>query len=68
MVMTEDGLKDVIRAKYLKRDKSVYFLENSIYVVEGPVKYHGKPEEKEAKEKEIQNLEIYQKHLKKWMI
>ena len=36
------------------------FLENSIYVVEVPVKDHGKPEVKEAKEKEIQNLETYE--------
>ena len=31
MVMAEDGLKDVIGAKYLRMDKSVCFLENSIY-------------------------------------
>ena len=36
------------------------FLENSIYVVEVPVKEHGKPEVKEAKEKEIKNLETYE--------
>ena len=49
MVMTEDGLKDVIGAKYLKMDKSVYFLKNSVYVLEVPVKDNRKPEVKEAK-------------------
>ena len=60
MVMTEDGLKDVIGAKYLKMANSVCFLETSVYVVEVPVRDHGKPEVKEAKEKEIQNLETYE--------
>ena len=41
-------------------DKSVCFLENSIFVVEVPVKEHGKPEVIEAKEKEIENLETYE--------
>ena len=41
-------------------DKSVCFLENSIYVVEVPVKDHGKPEVIKAKEKEIQNFETYE--------
>ena len=36
------------------------FLESSVYVVEVPVREHGKPEVKEAKEKEIQNLETYE--------
>ena len=36
------------------------FLENSIFVVEVLVKEHGKPEVKEVKEKEIQNLETYE--------
>ena len=49
----EDYLKDVIGAKYLKMDKSVCFLENSIYVVEVRVKEHEKPEKKEAKEMDI---------------
>merc|ERR1712002_1354073 len=60
MVMTEDGLKDVIGAKYLKVANSVYFLDTSVYVVEVPVRDHGKPEVMEAKEKEIQNLETYE--------
>ena len=36
--MTEDELKDVIGAKHLKMDKSVFFLENSVFVVEVTVK------------------------------
>ena len=36
------------------------FLENSIFVVELPVKEYGKPEVIEAKEKEIENLETYE--------
>ena len=63
----KDELKDVIGAKYLKMDKSVCFLENSIFVVKAPIKEHGKPEVIEAKEKEIDNLETYET-LKKWMI
>ena len=59
-VMTEDGLRDIIGAKYLKMDKSVCFLENSIYVVELPVREHGKPEVIKAKNKEIKNLETYE--------
>ena len=59
MVMTEFGLKYLIGAKYLKMDKSVCFLENSVYVVEVLVKEHGKPVVKEAKQKEIKNLETY---------
>ena len=39
-VMTKDGLKDVIGAKYLKMNKNFCFLENSIYVVELPVREH----------------------------
>ena len=36
------------------------FLENMIFVVEVPVKEQGKPEIKEAKEKEIDNVETYE--------
>ena len=35
-----DGLNDVIGAKYLRMEKIVCFMENSIYVVEVPVKEH----------------------------
>merc|ERR1712114_131168 len=60
MVMTEDGLKDAVGAKYLRTANSVCFLESLVYVVEVPVKEHGKPEVKEAKEKKIKNLETYE--------
>ena len=55
-----EGLKDVIGAKYLKMEKSVCFLENSIYVVEVPVREHGKAEVIEAKEKEIEISKMYE--------
>ena len=35
-------------------------METLVYVVEVPVKEHGKPEIKEAKQKEIENLETYE--------
>ena len=60
IMMTEDRLKDIVGAKYLKVANSVCFLETSVYVVEVPVKEHGKPEIKEAKRKEIENLETYE--------
>ena len=59
-VMTEDGFKDVIGAKYLKMDKSVYFLENLNYVIEVPIREHGKPQVIEAKDKGIKNIETYE--------
>ncbi len=55
-----DGLNNVIGAKYLRMEKSVCFMENSIYVVEVPVKERGKAEVIEAKEKEIENLKTYE--------
>ena len=51
---------DSVGAKYLKMANSVCFLDTSVYVVEVPVRDHGKPEVREAKEKEIQNLETYE--------
>ena len=51
-----DDLNDGIGAKYLRMQKSVCFMENSIYVVEVPVKEHGKEEVIKAKENEIENL------------
>merc|ERR1711873_284030 len=36
------------------------FLESSVYVVEVPVREHGKEEVIEAKEKEIENLKLYE--------
>ena len=50
----------MIGAKYLKMAKSVCFLESSVYVVEVPVREHGKAEVIEAKEKEIENLKLYE--------
>ena len=47
--MTEDGLKDVVGAKYLKMCNNVCFLETAVFSVEVPVKEHGKVEVTEAK-------------------
>ena len=55
-----EKLKDVIGAKYLKMEKSVCFMESSVYVVEVPVRDHGKAEVIEAKGKEIENLKLYE--------
>merc|ERR1712243_109610 len=55
-----EGLKDKIGAKYLKMEKSVCFLESSIYLVEVPVRDHRKAEVIEAKRKEIKNLKLYE--------
>ena len=55
-----EELKDVIGAKYLKMEKSVCFLESSVYVLEVPVREHGKAKVIEAKEKEIENLKLYE--------
>ena len=60
MVMTEDGLKDAIGAKYLKMENSVCFLETPVFVVEVPVKGHRRPEIKEAKQKEIEHWKTYE--------
>ena len=50
-----DLQNDVIGAKYLQVEKSVYFMDYEIFTVEVPVREHGKPEIVEAKENEIQN-------------
>ena len=52
--------KDAIGSKYMKVEQVVCFLENGVFVVEVPVSEHNKPEVKEAKMKEIQNLEYYE--------
>ena len=44
-----DLQNDIIGAKYLQVEKSVYFMDYEIYSVEVPVKDHGKPEIVEAK-------------------
>ena len=48
----------MIGAKYFKMEKSVCFLESSVYVVEVPVREHGKPEVIEAKEKKMDKNRI----------
>ena len=74
-VMLEDGLQDVdslqnednlkdeekdtVGAKYLKMVNSVSFSDLSVYTVEIPVSEHGRPEVKEAKNTEINNLQDY---------
>ena len=55
----EDLLKDAIGAHYLKMEQNVWFMEQDIFTVQVPVKDHGKREVIEAKEKEIENLELY---------
>ena len=53
-------MNDVIGAKYLQVEKSVYFMDYEIFSVEVPVKEHGKPEIVEAKNNEIENLKTYE--------
>ena len=65
--IVEDGLKDVVGAKYLKMCHNVFFLETAVYSVEVPVREHGKVEVTEAKQKEVENLKCM-RFLKKWMI
>ena len=70
-VMMEDGLRDVEAlhtelekdlsgAKCLRIENSVCFSEYCTYVIELPVSEHWRPEEKLAKQKEIENLMDYQ--------
>merc|ERR1712237_216025 len=56
----KDLLNDVIGAKYLQVEKSVYFMDHSIFTVEVPIREHGKLEIIEAKNKEIENLKTYE--------
>merc|ERR1712098_801820 len=58
--MRRDLQNDIIGAKYLQVEKSVYFMDYEIFSVEVPLKDHGKPEIVEAKNKEIQNLKTYE--------
>ena len=55
-----DLQNDIIGAKYLQVEKSVYFMDYEIFSLEVPVKEHGKPEIVEAKNNEIQNLNTYE--------
>ena len=48
-----DWLNDGIGAKYLRMERSVSFMDQLIYVVEVPVREHGKAEIIEAKNNEI---------------
>ena len=54
-----DVASDTIGTHYLKVENSVNFSDLAIYTVELPVSEHGKPEVKEAKETEVQNLLNY---------
>ena len=58
--IVEDGLKDIVGAKYLKMCHNVCFLETAVYSVEVPVREHSKEEVTEAKKKETENLELYE--------
>merc|ERR1712115_351341 len=51
-----DLQNDVIGAKYLQVEKSVYFMDYEIFTLEVPVREHGKQEIVEAKNNEIQDL------------
>ena len=55
-----DLQNDVIGAKYLQVEKSVYFMDYEIFTLEVPVREHGKQEIVEAKNNEIQNLKTYE--------
>ena len=58
--MRRDLQNDIIGAKYLQVEKSVYFMNYEIFSLEVPVKEHGKPEIVEAKNNEIENLKTYE--------
>ena len=54
-----DFASDTIRIQYLKIENDINLSDLAIYTVELPVMEHGKPEVKEAKETEVQNLLNY---------
>jgi len=58
-VVRRDLQNDIIGAKYLQVEKSVYFIDYEIFSLEVPVKEHGKPKIIEAKNNEIENLKTY---------
>merc|ERR1712101_32401 len=58
--LRRDLQNDVIGAKYLQVEKSLYFMDYEIFTVEVPVREHGKQEIVEAKNNEIQNLKTYE--------
>merc|ERR1712243_536555 len=55
-----DLQKDVIGAKYLQVENSVYYTDYEIFSVEVPKRDHNKPEVKSAKDTEIENLSTYE--------
>ena len=55
-----DLQNDVIGAKYLQVENSVYYTDYEIFSVEVPKKDHNKPEVKSAKDTEIENLRTYE--------
>ena len=50
---------DEIGAKYMQMERSVCFLDNTIFTLEVSVSEHKRPEVKEVKIKEIKKLEDY---------
>ena len=54
-----DVASDTIGIQYLKMENDINLSDLAIYTVELPVSEHGKPEVKEAKETEVQNLLNY---------
>ena len=60
VVKRVDMARDAVGGKYMKRGQSLCFLKNTVFVVEVPVSKNNKPEIKDAKMKEIQNLEDYE--------
>ena len=63
-IETRKDLKnDIIGAKYLQIEKSVYFMDYQIYSVEVPLKDHGKKEIVAAKNKEMDNLKFYETYI-----
>merc|ERR1712243_245599 len=55
-----DLQKDVIGAKYLQVENSLYYTDYEIFSVEVPKRDHNKPEVQSAKDTEIENLRTYE--------
>ena len=55
----EEVQLDNVGAKYLKLVNSVSFSDTAIYTVELPVSEHGRPDVKEAKVNEVNNILNY---------
>ena len=56
----EEKNKDTVGAYYLRAENECFDREESVYVVEVPVKEHKSPEVIEAKGKELENLKDYE--------